>query len=247
MLQNPNKWYKTVGGSIFLAVIIMILIGGVLFLGLTGYYLWKLKFGDADKLTQEFSQRFTIDPAKKSLEKSDTVNLDLNQFIRPYTPTLGNANAPVTIISFIDFECPFCRQEYPILKKVLEKYGSVVRVIFKNTPITAIHPEALGAHLAAACAEEQNKFWPYYDLLFINQKLNRDSLFNYASQLGINNQQFQSCFETEKYLEEINQDLLDASEVGLRGTPTHIINGTKIEGVFSEKQWDKMILQALKS
>ena len=240
MSENPKKWYKTAGGAIFLGLIILILTGGILFLGLTGYYLWQLKFGDAESLTKQFTPVGDFLPPAERPIPSDPTKL-----IRAHNPTQGGTDAPITIISFIDFECPFCRQEYTIFKKVLEKYGGAVNFVFKHTPITATHPEALGAHLAAACAHEQNQFWPYYDLLFEKQKLDRASLLDYTVKLGINNKQFTDCFETEKYLTEIEADLKDAQAIGLRGTPTHLVNGLKIEGVSSETQWNKMILDVL--
>lgn len=177
---------------------------------------------------------------------TNTSQIDMRSLIREYNPIFGDVNAPITIIAFEDFECPFCRKSYPIMKKVKEKYGSALKIVFKHTPIVKIHKEALLAHIGSTCAQDQGKFWEYYDLLYTTQKLDKDSLLGYAELLSINNSKFQQCLDSAINLPNIETDLEDAGKIGLIGTPTYIVNGAKIDGVLSELEWSNLILQSLK-
>src|SRR5260221_113503 len=122
--------------------------------------------------------------------------------IRDTDPSWGPANAKVTIVEFSDFQCPYCemffQRTYPLLQK---NYGDKVRFVFRNYPISGLHPDADRAAYAAACAKEQNKFWEYHDVLFKNQNdLSRDALIKYASQANItDSKQFTDCLDKEKY------------------------------------------------
>ena len=102
------------------------------------------------------------------------------------------------------------------------------------------------AHLAAACANEQNKFWEYHDLLFTVKKYDAASLTDYADKLKLNKKQFSDCLSSEKYKSAIEKDLYDSAMFNVRGTPTYFINQTKLEGVIPKDYWDKIILENLK-
>ncbi len=153
-------------------------------------------------------------------------------------PSLGAANAPVTIVEFSDFQCPFCEsffnQTLPQIQKEYIDTGKA-RIVYKNLPITNIHPYAEKAAEAAECAEEQGKFWEYHDLLFQNQKAwvsgNATTLFKeYASTLKLNTTGFNSCLDANKYSSEISKDLQDGRNAGVSGTPTFFINGIRVVG-----------------
>ncbi len=157
-----------------------------------------------------------------------------HQDVSPGTgPTWGPATAKVTIIEFSDFQCPYCEafftNTYPQIKK---QYGDKIRFVFRNFPITSIHPYALGAALAAECANEQGKFWEYHDLLFSNQSsLGKDALVQYATKAGVANaQQFSQCLDSQKYLDKIKGDLNAGVGYSVTGTPTFFINGNILIG-----------------
>ena len=170
---------------------------------------------------------------------------DINDFIRPNNPVFGKKDAPITILAFIDFECPYSSEAYADFKKIMSKYEPVIRVIFKNLPLINLHPDAMVAAEAGMCANEQNKFWPYYDLLFTKKDLENNPFVAYAEELGLNQDKFSICLGEEKYLPQITQDVSDAVSLGLRGTPTYFVNGAIIEGNITEADWDKVILQFL--
>jgi protein-disulfide isomerase len=145
----------------------------------------------------------------------------------------GPKDSKVTIVEFSDFECPFCSRLYSrAYKQIREKYGSRVRFVFRHFPLTSIHPNALGAALASECAKEQAKFWEYHDVLFENQRaLQRDSLIQYARQVGVANiEQFTQCFDQSKYLRTVQEDMADGEKYFVNGTPTLFINGNYVAG-----------------
>jgi protein-disulfide isomerase len=147
-------------------------------------------------------------------------------------PVLGDPNAPVTIIEFSDFQCPFCSRWFESVKPQLQPYidRGEVRLIYRDFPLS-FHQNAESAAIASECANEQGKFWEYHDVLFENQQaLDSLSLKQYAADLGLNESQFNSCYDTSKYQGEVQTDFNDGAAVGVSGTPTFFINGTKVVG-----------------
>ncbi|MHB8626428.1 MAG: DsbA family protein [Aggregatilineales bacterium] len=150
------------------------------------------------------------------------------------SPSIGPDSARVTIVEFGDFQCPFCEQFFfQTEKSLLQQYAGKIRFVWRNWPLINIHPDAMNAANAAECAYEQNKFWEYHDVLYENQQqLGKDALVSYAKQLNLNMTAFQSCFDTDKYLQRIETDIHAAETLGLQGTPTFFINGRKVLGAI---------------
>lgn len=242
---TPKKpWHKKLTSVILLTLSFVIVGLTLAFLVLLGYYLWNLKFGDSKQITEKFNTHFSFS-TDVPLEARPKIEEDTNLFVRSFNPTLGDANAPITIIAFIDFECPFSQESYPIFQQVAEKYGPALNIVFKQFPLASIHPNAVQASIASTCAQDQGKFWEYYDLLFTNKKLDSESLVNYAKELNLNIPNFQTCVETQKNRVNIEQDLKDGVDLGVRGTPTYIVNQTKLEGSVSLASWDSIIIKEL--
>jgi len=233
-------WHRTRAGRIFL--IILACIGGIIliFAALTGYYLWRIGRGDRAELQTIFVNQFTFDPEKQN--KDNVATVDPKSVIRSYSPTLGEETAPITIIEFIDFECPFCQASWPIFEKIKERFGPAIRVVFKHIPVTQIHKQTLSAHIAATCADEQDKFWQYEKEIFTAKKLDAVALNAYAKNLNLDLNSFNRCIQTKKYLKNIETDIRDAADLGVRGTPTYFVNGRKLEGVIPEDIWSKIII-----
>lgn len=153
-------------------------------------------------------------------------------------PVKGNPNAPVTVIEFSDFQCPFCSRFYKeTLSQLESEYIDTgkVKFVYRDLPLDNIHPNARPAHIAAECADEQGKFWDYHDILFDKQaEWNRLSpadlqttLKQYASDLGLQSSSFENCLKSEKIAEEVNKDSLDAARIGATGTPAFFIGNEK--------------------
>ncbi len=147
-------------------------------------------------------------------------------------PSLGPEAAPITIIEFSDYECPYCRKWYTdVFSKLLETYPDQVRFVFRDFPLASIHANAAPAANAANCAGEQGKYWDFHNKLFgMELGLNKEAYLQYASQLSLDEKAFQECVESERYRAEVQADLDYASNLGVRSTPTFFINGIAVVG-----------------
>lgn len=145
-------------------------------------------------------------------------------------PTRGGAMAPVTIVEFSDFECPYCGRAHPVVNELLREFEGQVRVIFRNYPLSG-HPRAMPAARAAVAAGEQGKFWEMADLLFEHQRaLEDEDLERYAAQLGLDIERFRADLRSPETQASIERDRTEGSRLGVEGTPTFFINGRR----FSE-------------
>lgn len=161
-------------------------------------------------------------------------------------PSLGPATAPVTIVEFSDFQCPFCARSAPVLKELLSKYPDQVRLVYRDFPIETIHSNAIDAALAAECADEQGAFWNMHDALFADQDaLDIASLEEHARQIGLDMPKFTECLSTQRYLDEVRQDMADGRSYGVGGTPTFFINGYRLVGAHDLSVFEQQIEQAL--
>jgi protein-disulfide isomerase len=153
----------------------------------------------------------------------------------------GNPKAPVMIVEFSDYQCPYCHQAEPIVKEVLAKYGDKVSFSYRDFPLTAIHSQAMIAAEASRCALEQGKFWEYHDQLFAASKLEKDSLIEYARNLKLDDKQFESCLTVEKYKADIEKDAQEGRKAGVTGTPGFFINGVELSGAKPKDEFTKLI------
>ncbi len=165
-------------------------------------------------------------------------------------PSLGNPDAPVTIVEFSDFECPFCgRFFHTVLPEIKEKYVKTgkARFIYRDFPLSTIHTMAEKAAEAGECADEQGKFWPYHDVIFERQQqLSVANLKAWAVELGLNASQFNNCLDSGKYSDEIEKDIRDGESAGVRGTPGTFVNGRMISGAVPFEQFAAIIEEELK-
>jgi len=155
-------------------------------------------------------------------------------------PSLGAQTAPVTMVEFSDYQCPFCKRHFstvfPILKKEYIDTGKL-RYVFRDFPIAGLHPQAKKAHEAAHCAREQKRYWEMHSILFENSKdLSLAALKRYAGEIGLNGDQFDACLESGKFDPEVDKEIVEGAELGVRGTPSFFIGpsgpGEKIAGTM---------------
>jgi protein-disulfide isomerase len=146
-------------------------------------------------------------------------------------PFKGTERAPVTIVKFEDFQCPYCKTVQLTYQELLKRYNGKVRLVHKDLPLDAIHPQARQAAEAARCAGDQGKFWEYHDILYTNSpKAGIDELKSYAKEVGLNSASFDQCFTSGKYKGLVQKDLAEGAQLGLTGTPTFFINGREMSG-----------------
>lgn len=161
-------------------------------------------------------------------------------------PVKGPKNAPVTIVAYSDFECPFCSRVVPTLKQLEEQYKGKIKVAFKHQPLP-FHQNARLAAAASMAAHEQGKFWEMHDKLFENQRaLDRASLDSYAKQIGLDVKKFGQALDSKKFEALITADSTEGSKVGANGTPTFFINGRQLVGAQPINAFQAIIDDELK-
>ena len=163
-------------------------------------------------------------------------------------PAKGLKNAPVTIIEFSDFQCPYCarffEQTLPLLEKNYIATGKA-RIVYRDFPL-GFHENAEKAAEAAECADEQGKFWEYHDKIFENQDaIGVSNLKQYAETLGLNMEKFNGCLDSGKMASEVKEDLKDGTKYGVTGTPSFFINGINIVGAQPYSVFEQIIKQEI--
>ncbi|OGZ93522.1 MAG: hypothetical protein A2131_02355 [Candidatus Sungbacteria bacterium GWC2_49_10] len=165
---------------------------------------------------------------------SDTDGSFVSQNLADDDPVLGNASAPVTLVEFGDFQCPFCKKFHDEARKeILDTYVETgkVKIVYRDFPLENIHLSARPAAEAAECADDQGKFWPYHDALYTRQAELAKGTMNYAAlarELGMDKTAFEKCVKDRKYENEVTKDYEDGVKAGVDGTPALFINGVKV-------------------
>jgi protein-disulfide isomerase len=156
-------------------------------------------------------------------------------------PSRGPTNARVTIVEFSDFQCPFCGKAHDTVEEVMNNYAGKVRLVFRQFPLE-FHENAPKAAEAALCANEQQKFWEYHDVLFKNQqKLKVDDLKEHAKAMGLDAGKFNECLDSGRMASVVKTDQAAGQKVGVNGTPAFFINGTMISGAQPLEEFKKLI------
>jgi protein-disulfide isomerase len=145
----------------------------------------------------------------------------------------GPRAAPVTLVEYGDYECPYCGQAYYVVKDLEQRAGNLMRFVFRNFPLTTVHPHAERAAEEAEAAGAQGKFWEMHDLLFENrQALGDEDLVEYAALVGLDIPRFVREMREGRYLNRIREDFLSGARSGVNGTPTFFINGLRHDGAL---------------
>lgn len=160
-------------------------------------------------------------------------------------PARGPDTAPVTIVEFTDYECPYCRDHFlKTLPLVLAQYGDRVRYVVMNFPIPRLHPDALGAAEAAECAADQGRFWEYHDRLFVASELDRAALESIAAQMHLDGAAFATCMDTRATSERVMSHIAQGRSLGVTGTPTFFVNGRVFHGAYPFDSFKSIIESA---
>ncbi|HXU09643.1 MAG TPA: thioredoxin domain-containing protein [Blastocatellia bacterium] len=215
-----------------------------------------------DMNEEEAKQRIAVDlESNEKIESYRTALADLRRkariemlLVEPRPPVVtindsgpsrGGKNAPVVIVEFSDFQCPYCKQATSTLKQLLQSYGESVRLVFKHTPLP-IHADAFKAAQAAVCADKQGKFWEYHDRLFNSNVLSTDALRKEAAELGLEMTEFNACLDSEASRAAVLKDMKEARQADVQGTPTFVINGRVIRGAKGPAEFKQLIDEALR-
>lgn len=186
-----------------------------------------------------------IDALKKKYPTRVTLKPPIVQVALGSTPAKGSAKAPVTIIEFSDYQCPFCKRVEPTVQEVLKIYGpEKVRFAYRNFPLP-MHSEARPAAEAAACAADQGKFWEYHEKLMAAKDLSAPSLQTMAGEVGIDKKKFDECVAAQKFKDSVDKDVKAGEEAGVSGTPAFFINGRMIDGAQPVEKFKEIIDEEL--
>lgn len=234
-----KSWYKRWWGKVILSLLMIALLAGIYLLYLIIINIGHLQRGDI------YSRETGLWVTESQFRDSQKLTTEL---LTEDDPWLGAEDPIIYIVAYESFGCPYCKDNQPDLKKMLQKFSPVVRFIAKDFPNEGTHPNVMNAHLAAACANEQGKYWEYRDVLYANQATEetpdnfaKDNLNKLAKETGLNMQQFKLCLDEEKYAQEVRQDFASGVQVGAVGTPSYLINGNLIPGEISFDVWEKII------
>lgn len=161
-------------------------------------------------------------------------------------PYIGNANAPITVVAFTDFQCPYCKRAFFTVGEILSKYKKQIKYVYADFPLQ-FHKLGKPAAYSARCAGEQNKFWQYHDALFLIKKIeSRQDLNRIARTIGLDMGKFQQCVESGKYKATVDQFILTGQKLGVSGTPAFFINGKLLSGAVPISEFiDKLQSEGL--
>lgn len=168
----------------------------------------------------------------------------LNLPLGPGDHTLGNPDAPVTLVEYGDYECPYCGRAHGAVKEGLRRMGSQMLYAYRHFPLAEVHPHAIAAAEAAEAAGAQGKFWPMHNLLFENQEaLEYEDLIRYADSLGLDVQRFEADLTMHTHLDKVKRDFQSGVRSGVNGTPTFYIDGVRFDGNWAPD----MLIAALRN
>jgi protein-disulfide isomerase len=197
--------------------------------GLASVIVGAIKKGktEAGAIAAAKASEFAKTPEGKLLEKAVTIPT-------ANSPSAGPANAPITLVEFSDFQCPFCYKAVADLNTLMKAYPAQVKLIFKQFPLVDSHPEAAISAAAALAAHHQGKFWQMHDILFANHgKLSRKAIMEWAAGLGLDMKRFTADLESPAIQQAVQRDMEDGNRAGVDSTPTVFIDGQKYNGMLA--------------
>ncbi len=222
--ENDPEEYITFKRSYFYSVLVVLALAvGILL----GYVIWGR---DATVVVAEAEQPA---PAGPVAEVPVTAEPQFTRYDIPTEgyPSLGPDDAPIVIVEFSDFQCPFCRRFHDqTYHDLLNAYPGQIRFVYRNLPLTSIHPDAMPSAIASLCANDQNAYWDYHEKLFSSEVLNRETFIQYANDLSLDVETFSACLDSGKHDDFIAKDMDFALNLGVQSTPTFFINGLAVVG-----------------
>ena len=228
-MEKNEKFAFTMGLSVGVALISLlgVVVFGTLYVKSNGF----LVKADGDLLEKNIAEEKKTNNNCKDAKEFAIAGEKVNGVW-----TRGDVNAPITLLEYSDYQCPFCSRHHETVKKILEAYPGKVKWEYKHFPLD-MHPYARITAEGAECAGDQGKFWEYTDLLYENQRsINSEIVPQLAAQLNLDMDEFTSCISSGKYKEKIASDLAEGQSKGVRGTPGNFINGIELKGAVPFEQ-----------
>lgn len=220
-----RPWYKKWWGILIIVILTFVLITFVAF----GFYIYRIV-----KTNYNNSYANKVLPNNIELTEKERVLIEGQG-----NYWLGSKNPKIIIVEFSDFACPYSKNSFPKIREISLKYKNDIKYINRDMPL---RENSLDLAMAARCAGEQGLFWPIHDKLFQHQGVSASNdLLELANQVGADKNKFKNCFDTKKYLAQIQKDFSAGEDLGVKGTPTWFINGNKVEGDMPLSVWEEII------
>lgn len=248
MPEQARGWYRKPWMILGMVVLLFCI-------GWAGYFVWQVwdsvslinQGQDPSIVLQQKQYQASV---AKTVANAHVTAEDLSHLESGTNPTLGNPNAPVHVVEFLDYECPFCRASAPVIRSFMEKHAQDAYLVIRDFPLADIHPDAVNDALSAECVFAQmpdQRFWTYYDRLYASQDAqSTDDLRLYAQQLGVDLVRYDDCMAKQAPLPKIQQSVTDGLSVGVAGTPTFFFNGVKIQGSLDAQSLETIFQEVKK-
>ncbi len=240
VLPKPTRWFQTWWGVVLLGLGTLVIFFIAIIAVMTVRFWWALKHGQTVTAPVALSGTGFTDTAAAGAPDQNQV--DRAAVEAGSNPILGTIAAPVTIVEFFDYKCPYSKQAAPIVQQLAADDPSKVKIIVRDFPAESIHPGTTDLARVAYCAKQQGKYWQMNQLLFAEQDtlsnpLSDSDLASLASRAGVDLTALQNCLADPAALAAVTKDYLAGIQAGVRGTPTFFVNGQKVEGVIPLSLW----------
>lgn len=236
-----KSWYKQWWGAMIIVVTCLLLA----FLIAGGLLVWRyyglIKLGYGEELRKIIYKQNQQDAQILAVR---------TELETPERPFLGNREADLVIVAFIDFKCPICKEQESIMRQLVAKYGGKIKLIIRYFPIESLYPGATKIAEMSFCAHEQGLYWGAHDYLFshqneLTQNFTLTEINAFINQIGVEEKSFKACLVADKTKIEVNKDYTTGHKYNISGTPTFFINGNKIQGNIPLENWEKIITTTL--
>lgn len=252
MLNTGKPWYTRKWGIGLICIGACVCAYLFYFVYLVGTYAYQYKTRGVDTVNTELKRKeMQTNVSRMFATGSPQGDIDTSR-IEPKNsvPTLGNPQAKVRIVEFLDYGCPFCYQVEPVIQRYISQHPQDVLLMIRDLPIIDLHPGAKDTAIAAQCIWKQGdakRFWRYHALLFANQgKQDAAALRTYAQTVGANIRQFEICVASKQPEAEIDRSIEDAVALGLAGTPSFFFNGVRVQGAMDDETFALLVQEAAK-
>ncbi len=224
-INKKRSWIATA-----ITLTVLLLLG--LFVGRVLYFANLIRSGEISATDYSFSNSYTTSVKLASAPVVDGI-FDLTT---DDDPSYGNPDAPVVIVEFADFECPYSLETSSTMRELALEHPEDVYFVYRDFPLSELHPNAQKAAEAGECAQDQDRFWEYHDKLYQNQRnLDDEAFIQFARELNMDTATFERCLTSGKYTDEVIEDYEAGMAAGVRGTPTFFINGNRVAGAVPQE------------
>ncbi len=230
-------------GRVLAGIFGLLVLAGIGAFGLQIFHYYRaIRSGDTNPLLEQ-----RLESSFSRLRANTTVTAeDLKRLHPPTAPSFGNPEAKLVIVEFLDFDCPYCKESFPVVREMMEREKDRVYFIVRDFPVEELHPRALSAALAARCAQDQGGFWPYHDKLFTDQDHHEDAdLIRFAREIGLQQPAFTACLNDRRHATQIQAEIADGLRAGVQGTPTFFFNGIKLQGALNRQTFEFLVKKFL--